>query len=62
MTERRFKVGMGHTLAGLTDVLGPIAELSSVLATRRGTTLAVDVGKTLPVSAPEQMKCRSAGF
>jgi len=48
-------IPVGHTLAALTQVLGEIAELSAVLATRRNTALAVDTGETLPVSAPDQV-------
>jgi predicted dehydrogenase len=48
-------IPMGHTLAALRDVLGEIAEVSAVLATRRTTALAADTGETLPVSAPDQV-------
>ncbi|MCU1223838.1 MAG: oxidoreductase protein [Edaphobacter sp.] len=48
-------IPVGHTLAALTDVLGEVVQLSSVLATRRSTALAVDTGETLPMSAPDQV-------
>src|SRR5262245_21455871 len=48
-------IPVGHTLAALSDVLGEIAEVSAVLATRRPTAFAVDTGEMLPVSAPDQV-------
>jgi predicted dehydrogenase len=48
-------IPVGHTLAALRDVFGEIAEVSSVLAVRRPTALAVDTGAMLPVSAPDQV-------
>jgi predicted dehydrogenase len=48
-------IPVGHTLAALTEVLGAVAEVSAVLATRRTTALVVDTGETLPVSAPDQV-------
>ena len=48
-------IPVGHTLAALIDVLGEVVQLSSVLATRRSTALAVDTGETLPMSAPDQV-------
>jgi predicted dehydrogenase len=48
-------IPVGHLLAALTDVLGEIVQLSSVLATRRTTALAMDTRETLPVSAPDQV-------
>jgi predicted dehydrogenase len=48
-------IPVGHTLAALTSVLGDVAEVSSVLATRRTTALAADTGEVLPVSAPDQV-------
>ncbi|PLP61094.1 gfo/Idh/MocA family oxidoreductase [Mesorhizobium loti] len=48
-------IPVGHTLAALRDVLGDIAEVSAVLATRRPTALAVDTQEWLPVSAPDQI-------
>jgi predicted dehydrogenase len=48
-------IPVGHTLAALRDVLGEVAEVSAVLATRRATALVADTGETLPVSAPDQV-------
>jgi predicted dehydrogenase len=48
-------IPLGHTLAALRHVFGEVAEVSSVLATRRPTALAADTGETLPVSAPDQV-------
>lgn len=48
-------IPVGHTLAALRDVLGEIAEVSAVLATRRPTALAADTQEWLPVSAPDQV-------
>jgi predicted dehydrogenase len=48
-------IPVGHTLAALASVLGEVAEISAVLATRRPTALATDTGETLPVSAPDQV-------
>src|SRR5258708_13865859 len=45
----------GHTLAALRDVLGEVAEVSSVLATRRTSALVADTGEKLPMSAPDQV-------
>jgi predicted dehydrogenase len=48
-------IPFGHTLAALRDVLGEIVELSSVLATRRTTAIALDTGETLPL--PRRIRC-----
>jgi predicted dehydrogenase len=48
-------IPVGHTLAAVRDVLGEVAEISAILATRRSTTLAVDTGEMLPVSSPDQV-------
>jgi predicted dehydrogenase len=48
-------IPVGHTLAALRDILGEVAEVSAVLATRRPTALTADAGETLPVSAPDQV-------
>jgi predicted dehydrogenase len=48
-------IPVGHTLAALREVLGEVAEVSAVLATRRSTALAADTGERLPVSAPDQV-------
>jgi len=48
-------IPVGHTLAALRTVLGDVAEVSAVLATRRTTAIAADTGETLPMSAPDQV-------
>jgi predicted dehydrogenase len=48
-------IPVGHTLAALQEVLGEVAEVSAVLATRRTRALVVDTGEMLPVSAPDQV-------
>ena len=48
-------IPLGHTLAALRDVLGDVAEVSAVLATRRTSAYVADTGETLPVSAPDQV-------
>jgi predicted dehydrogenase len=48
-------IPLGHTLAALRDVLGDVAELSALLATRRKSVLALDTGETLPMNAPDQV-------
>jgi len=48
-------IPVGHTLAALRDVFGALAQVSSVLAVRRPTALAIDTGEMLPVTAPDQV-------
>lgn len=48
-------IPVGHTLAALRDVLGEVAEVSAVLASRRTSARVADTGETLPVSAPDQV-------
>ncbi len=48
-------IPVGHTLAALRDVLGDVAEVSAVVATRRLTATAVDTGEVFSVSAPDQV-------
>ena len=48
-------IPVGHTLAALQQVLGEVAHVSSVLATRRSSALVADTGERLPVSAPDQV-------
>ncbi len=48
-------IPVGHTLAALRDVLGEVADVSAVLATRRTTARVADTGEMLPVSAPDQV-------
>ncbi len=48
-------IPVGHMLAAIREVLGEVAELSSVLATRRAWALVADSGDSLPVNAPDQV-------
>jgi predicted dehydrogenase len=48
-------IPLGHTLAALRDVFGEVAEISAVLATRRASTLVIETGEKLPVTAPDQV-------
>jgi hypothetical protein len=48
-------IPMDHALAALREVLGEVAEVSAVLATRRKTALVLDISETLPV-------CRHPGL
>ncbi len=48
-------IPVGHTIAGLIEVLGEFAQLSSVLATRRTTAVVAGTGEKLPVTAPDQV-------
>jgi predicted dehydrogenase len=48
-------IPVGHTLAALRNVLGDVAKVSSVLATRRTTAVVLDSDETLPMSAPDQV-------
>lgn len=48
-------IPVGHALAALTSVLGNVSAVSAVLATRRTTALAMDTGRILPMSAPDQV-------
>lgn len=47
-------IPMGHALAALTEVLGGVAEVSAVLATRRRTVRVADTGETLTMSTADQ--------
>jgi predicted dehydrogenase len=48
-------IPLGHTLAALTDALGPIAELSAVTAQRRHGALNADTGEAVAITAPDQI-------
>ena len=48
-------IPVGHVLAALHQVLGEVARVSSVLATRCSSALAADTGEQLPMSAPDQV-------
>ncbi|MEG3159411.1 Gfo/Idh/MocA family oxidoreductase [Sphingomonas sp. LB2R24] len=48
-------IPVGHMLAALTDIFGPLATLSSVLATRRPSARVNDTGEQIPTDAPDQV-------
>jgi len=48
-------IPVGHTLAAMQTVLGDVTKLSSVLATRRTAATALDTGKSLSNSSPDQV-------
>jgi predicted dehydrogenase len=48
-------IPVGHTLAALRDVLGEVAEVSAVLATRWTSALVADTGETLSMTAADQV-------
>jgi predicted dehydrogenase len=48
-------IPFAHTLAAVRDVLGDVAELSSVLATRRPQVLAIESGKLVPMDVADQI-------
>lgn len=48
-------IPVGHTLAALSSVLGEIAEVSALLATRRSSALVIDSDERLPVTAPDEV-------
>jgi len=48
-------IPLGHTLAAVMSVLGPVSELSAVTACRRTSGLNVDTGQTVPMTAEDQV-------
>ena len=48
-------IPVGHTLAAVVSALGPVAELSAVLANRRTTIHVADTGKDMPMTAHDQV-------
>jgi predicted dehydrogenase len=48
-------IPFAHTIAAVRDVVGDIAELSAVLATRYPQVLAVETGALVPMDAPDQI-------
>jgi len=48
-------IPLGHSLAAVRSVLGDIAEVSAIVATRRTVAVASDTGERLPVSSPDQV-------
>lgn len=53
-------IPLGHTLAGVRDVLGDFGDLSARLINRRTTTLIVDTGQSIPATAPDQVMVHGA--
>ncbi len=48
-------IPLGHTLAGLRDVLGDLGDLSARMLNRRKTTRVTDTGETIPVTSHDQI-------
>jgi len=48
-------IPVGHTLAAVVDALGPIAELSAVLANGRTSIHVADKGTDIPMTSPDQV-------
>lgn len=53
-------IPLGHTLAGLRDVLGDFADLSARLIKRRYTTYITDTGETIGRTTPDQVLVHGA--
>lgn len=45
---------MSHTLAAVQEALGDIADVSAMIETLRPTTYALDIGREVPMTAPDQ--------
>lgn len=48
-------IPLGHTLAGVREVLGGFGDLTARLIKRRETAYVADTGQTIPVSSPDQV-------
>ncbi|MDX7951320.1 hypothetical protein P7D22_09040 [Lichenihabitans sp. Uapishka_5] len=48
-------IPLGHTLAALTQALGPVASVSATLGHRRTTALNVDTGQIVAMTAADQV-------
>jgi predicted dehydrogenase len=48
-------IPVGHTLAALMSVLGPVAEVSAVTARRRDSAMNVDTGQAVSMTAEDQV-------
>jgi predicted dehydrogenase len=48
-------IPLGHTLAALLDLLGPVAELSAVTARRRQSAMVKETGRSEPMTAEDQV-------
>ncbi|SEO08368.1 Predicted dehydrogenase [Paracoccus alcaliphilus] len=53
-------IPLGHTLAGLQEVLGGFDQLSARLINRRGTVHVADTGETIPVTSADQVLVQGA--
>jgi predicted dehydrogenase len=48
-------IPLGHTLAGMREVLGEFGDLSARMVQRRKTALVVETGETIPATSPDQV-------
>ncbi len=48
-------IPLGHTLAGMRDVLGEFRDLSARMVSRRNVVHVADNGETIPVTSPDQV-------
>lgn len=48
-------IPLGHTLAGLREVLGDFGDLSARMIRRRDTVQVVDTGETVPITSDDQI-------
>lgn len=48
-------IPVGHALAALGEVMGDVAAVSSMIATRRGQVRSLESGKMLPMTSPDQV-------
>ncbi|MBD7939971.1 Gfo/Idh/MocA family protein [Brevundimonas guildfordensis] len=53
-------IPLGHTLAGMREVLGDFGDLSARLINRRGATHVSDTGETIPATSPDQVLVQGA--
>lgn len=53
-------IPLGHTLAGVHEVLGGFSDLSARLINRRATTHVTDTGETIPVTSHDQVLVQGA--
>ena len=53
-------IPLGHTLAGLQEVLGGFGAISARLINRRETVHVTDTGQTIPVTTPDQVLVQGA--
>jgi predicted dehydrogenase len=48
-------IPVGHTLAAVGEVLGPVSAVSALVANRRTDVTALDTGRLLPMTSPDQV-------